>query len=233
MAKSKRFPFKHEEAGLLLHRFLVGRDDFAVHGRMRTGVRVDVLAERASGNRERLAVDLADAQQLAQYRGHAAGAMEPFAQVFARRLHVHQQRYVTAVFHPVARRDLDAGVTRHRDQVWLGIRRATDRGDRRDGIEECLAREDLRGAQILVRELDDASSGFIRDLAAFAIGRGNGRASGQRKAEHFGDGVHRRGRAHGVAVAERRRRRGGRIQELLLGDLPGGELAARTPDHGS
>ena len=137
-----------------------------------------------------------------EHRGHAAGAMESLAQVLARGLHVHEQRDVAAVVHPVARSDFDAGVTRHGDQVRLGVGRAADGGDGRDGIEERLARENLRRAQVFVRELDDAPSRFIGDLAALAIGRGNRRAAGQRQAEHLGDGVHRGSRAHGVAVAE-------------------------------
>ena len=159
--------------------------------------------------------------------------MEPLAEIFARRLHVHQQRNVAAEIHPVFRRDLDARVARHGDQVRLGIGRTADGRNCGDGIEKRFARENFRRAQIFVRELDDAAPRFVGNLAAFAIGRGNRRAAGQRQAEHFGDRVHRRRRAHRVAVAQRWRRSRGRIEELLFVDLARGELAARTPDDGA
>ena len=188
-------------------------------------------AERAPGDGQRRAVDLAGAQQLAQHGRHAAGAMEAFAQVFAGGLHVHQQRDVPPVFHPVGRRDFDARVARHRDQVRLRIGRTANRGDGRDGIEERLAREDLRRTQILVGQLDDALAGFVGDLAALAVRRGNRGAAGQRQPEHFGDGVHRGRGAHRVAVTERGRRCGRGGEKLLLVDLTRGEFAARAPDH--
>ena len=155
-------------------------------------------------------------QQLAQHGGHAAGAMESLAEIFSRRLHVHEQRHIAAVLHPVLRRDLDARVARHRDQMRLRVRRAADRGDRRDRVQERLARENRRRPQVFVRHLDDATAGRVRHLPALAIGRGNRGAARQRQAERFGDGVHRRSRAHRVAVAERRRGSAGGFEELLL-----------------
>jgi hypothetical protein len=86
----------------------------------------DVLRQRPAGDRECAAIDLADAQQLGEHGGNATGAMEPLTKIFACGLHVDQQRNVAAEIHPVFRRDFDARVARHGDQVRLGIGRTTD-----------------------------------------------------------------------------------------------------------
>ena len=76
-------------------------------------------------------------------------------------------------------------------------------------------------------------AGLIGDLAALAIGRGDRGAARQRHAERLGQRIHGGGGAHGVAVADRRRRGGHDIHELLVVDLAGGQLLARLPDHGA
>ena len=77
---------------------------------------------------------------------------------------------------------------------------------------------------------DDAPAGFVGDLAALAMGRGDRRAAGQAHAERLGERVHGRGGAHRVAMADRGR--GGRddLHELLIVDLALGEIRARAPD---
>jgi hypothetical protein len=68
-------------------------------------------------------------------------------------------------------------------------------------------------------------------IRALAVGRGDRRAARQRHAERFGQRVHGRGRTHGVAVADRRRRRGHGIDEFLVVDLAGGVVRAGLPHN--
>ena len=111
------------------------------------------------------------------------------------------------------------------------VGRAADRRIDHDGVLERLARQDVGRFQILPHHLDRAQPGLVGDLAALAIGRRDRGAAGQRHAERFGQRVHRRGRAHGVAMADRGRRGGDDLHELLVVDLAGGHPLARFPHH--
>ena len=73
-------------------------------------------------------------------------------------------------------------------------------------LRKDCARQNFRRRQIFISHVDDALARLIGDLGALAIGRGNRGASGQRQAQRFGDRVHGRGRAHGVAMTDGRRR---------------------------
>jgi hypothetical protein len=100
-------------------------------------------------------------------------------------------------------------------------------------FSKAFARQDVGGLQVLPHHLDDALAGLVGDLAALAVGRRDRGAAGQRHAERLGQRVHGRGRAHGVAVADRGRRRGDELDELLVVDLAGGQQLARLPDDGA
>ena len=110
------------------------------------------------------------------------------------------------------------------------VGRAADRAVDDDRVLEGLAGEDVRRLQILAHHLDDAPARLVGDLAALAMRRGDGGAAGQAHAERLGERVHRRGGAHGVAMADRRRRGGHDLHELLVVDLAFGEFGARAPD---
>ena len=157
--------------------------------------------------------------------------MEALAEIFAGRLHIDEQRDVVAVRHPVRVADLDPGMARHGDDVRLGIGRSADRGGQSDRVEERFAGEDLRRAQVLIGHVDDALAGLVGHLRALAIRSGDRRLAGQRHAERLRDRVHRRGRAHRVAMAGRRRAVAGAAHELLLVDLACAEQPSRAPDH--
>ena len=209
---------------------IVDRTDHLTVARLAAG---DVLGEGAPGDGQAIAVETASGGELAEHRRHAPGAVEALAEIGASGLHVEQQRDVVAVRGPVARGQLDPGVPRHRHDVRLRVGRPADRRDEADRVEEALAAQDRRGAQVFIGHVDDAQAGFIGHLPALAIGRRDRRAAGQRQAERLGHRIHRRGGAHRVAMAGRWCAVGGAIQELLLVDLAGRELAARTPDDGA
>ncbi len=113
------------------------------------------------------------------------------------------------------------------------VGRAADRRIDHDAVLERLAGQDVRGLEVFPHHLDGALAGLVGDLAALAIGRGDRRAARQREAERFGKPVHGRGSAHGVAMADRRRRGGHDLHELFIVDLAGGEPLARLPDDGA
>ncbi len=113
------------------------------------------------------------------------------------------------------------------------VGRATDRGVENDGVLERLAGHHVGRLQILVHHIDDALAGPIGHLPALAVGRWNGCRTGQLHAEPFGQRVHRRRRAHGVAIADRGSRGGDQIDEALVVDLALRQLLPRLPHHGT
>ena len=131
--------------------------------------------------------------------------MKLFAQIFAGGLHVDEQRHVMAVRLPIVDRHLDADMPRDGIDVDRRVGRAADGGIDDNRVLEGFARQNVGGFQILPDDLDGAFSRFVGNLAAFAIRRRNRRAAGERHTERLGDSVHRRGRAHRVAMTYRRR----------------------------
>ena len=109
------------------------------------------------------------------------------------------------------------------------VGRAADRGVDADRVDERLARQDVGRLAIRRDHLDDLLAGEIGAFLPIAQRRGNGGRAGQRHAERFGQAVHRRRRAHGVAVTGRRRRGRDQLDEALIVDLAGREQLARAP----
>ena len=190
---------QHQEAGVLHQRLVVAPDHVAIGlGRLAA-----IVAHGAAVDGHGVFMDALVRHQFAHHRRHAAGAVIFLAEIEAGRLHVHQQRDVVAVLLPVVDREFDADMPRQRVDMDRRVGRAADRRVDHDAVLERLAGQDVGRFQILPDHLDDPLSGLIGDLAALAIGRGDRRAARQRHAERFGQRVHRRGGAHGVAVADR------------------------------
>ena len=113
------------------------------------------------------------------------------------------------------------------------IGRAADRRVGDDRVLERLAGENVGRLQVLVHDLDRAQAGLVGDLPALAVGRRDGGAAGQAHAERLGERIHGRGRAHGVAMPDRRRRRSHHLDEFVVVDLAGGIGLARAPHRGA
>ena len=192
-----------------------------------------VLAHGVTVDGPGVLVDALVRHQFAHHGGQAAGSVVFLAEIEAGRLHVHQQRNVMAVRLPVVDREFDADVARQCVDMDRCVGRTADRGIHHDAVLERLAGQDVGGLEILPDHLDDALSGLIGDLAALAVGGGDRRTARQRHAERFRKRIHGRSRAHGVAMADRRRRGGHDIHELLIVDVTGREFLARLPDHGA
>ena len=220
---------QHDKACVLHQRLVIGADHVAV----RHGGGLAVFAHGLAVDGQRVLVDALVLDQLAHHGGHAAGAVIFLAEIEARRLHVHQQWHVMAEFLPVLDREIDADMAGGGVDVDRGVGRSADGGIDHDAVLERLAGEEVGRLEVFPDHLHRALAGFIGNLAALTIRRGYCSAPGQREAERFRQRIHRGRRAHGVAMADRRR--GGRddLHELFVVDLARGHFLARFPDHGA
>ena len=220
---------QHLEAGVLFQRLVVRADHVGV---LNLGL-LDVFADGLAVDRARLRMDAAGRDQLMQHRRQSAGAVIFLAEIFAGGLHVDQQRHLMADRFPIVDRERHADVARDGVDVDRCVAGAADRRARDNGVLERVAGEDVGGFEILVHDLDRAPAGLVGDLCTLAVGRGDGGAARQRKAERLGERIHGRGRAHGVAVTDRWRRRRDEIEKFLVVHATGGMLLARPPHHGA
>jgi len=218
---------EHDEPGIVLERRVERQDHLAVAGNRIADHLADGLAADCG-------TGLVQAARLAQFmhhRRHAASAVEAFAQVFAGGHAVDQQRYVFADALPVVQRQLDAHVPGDGDQVRRAVARGAQCRSHGNGVFEGFAGHDRRRAHILQHQFADAPAGGVGHLPALAVGRGDAGAARQRHAQGLGQGVHRQRRAHGVAVAHRRRGGGGHFHEAFIVDFACGHQVAGVPQH--
>ena len=84
----EQIALQHQEAGAFHQRLVEGRDHLAV-GRLSRPSRFSAMV--CAGDGQAAAVELAGLQQFPHDRGHAAGAVEAFAEICARRLHIGRE----------------------------------------------------------------------------------------------------------------------------------------------
>ncbi len=156
-------------------------------------------------------MDVAGRDELGHHGGNTAGTMIVLTQIFTGRLQVHQKRQAEAHLFPIGNFEFDPDVPCNAIQVIGRIGGAANGSIHGNGVLEGLACHDLRRRQIFKHHFHGAAAGLIGHLSALAVGRRDRRIAGQRHAQGLGQGVHRRGRAHGVAEACRR---GGRCHKL-------------------
>ena len=159
--------------------------------------------------------------------------MVVLAEIFARRLQIDQQRNGVADRLPVVIVERDSEVARDRVEMDGCVGRPADRRVDHDGVLERLAGHDVGGLEVLSDHLHDAPAGMVGDLAALAIGCGNGGGTRKLHAQRLRQRVHRRRSAHRVAVTDRRRRRGDPVHELVIVDLARRQELARFPYDGA
>ena len=188
--------------------------------------RVEVLADRAAGDGER--VEVQQVADLLEHRRQPAGVVEVLHQVGAGGLEVDEPRRRRAQLVEQRERQLDPEPPGVGDQVDDRVRRAGDRVQRADRVLERLAREDVRRAQVALDELDDLASGRLGEVRAARVDRRDRRAAGQRQPERLGHAGHRRRGPHRHAVAV-----GARHRVLDLGEVLLADAAARAAPRGS
>ncbi len=220
---------QHQEPRVRAQGRVMGAD----HIRVPAVPACQVFAHAAPGGGQRAIVDAPRFPQFAHHRRHPACTVEPFAKVFARGLHVDQQRHVEADRFPVLHGKVHPGMAGDGLQVRRRVGGPADGRVDDDGIFERRAGQDLRWPQILQHHRHRTFACFIGHGHAFAERRRNGRIAGQRHAQRLGHGVHRAGGAHGVAMAQRGGGRTDPGHELLIVDRPFGQQAAAFPHDGA
>ncbi|MNO79174.1 hypothetical protein D3C76_703350 [compost metagenome] len=193
----------------------------------------DDFADALAADRGAVFVQAPGFLQLMHHGRYAARTMETFAQVFACRHAVDQQGYVFADALPVIEAQLDAHMAGDGNQVRRAVTRCPQCRGHGDRIFEGCTGHDLRRTHILHDQFADALAGGVGHLSALTVRRRNARATRQRHAQGFSQGVHRQGGAHGVAVAHRGRGRGGHFHEAFVIDFPGGHQVACMPEYGA
>ena len=172
-------------------------------------------------------------EQLPHHGRQTTGAVIFFAQIFPRRLHVHQERHVVTDLFPILDCQFHANMPGDGIDMDRRIGRAANGRIGDDGVLESLAGKDVSGLEVFMHQGDRAHAGFIGDLPTLAVRRRDRSAAGQRHAKRLGQRIHGRCGAHGVAMADRRRRRRHDVEEFLVADLAGGVVFARLPDDGA
>ena len=194
-------------------------DDLGRHG-------VEVLADRPAGDGQR--VEVQQVADLLEHRRQPAGVVEVLHQVGAGGLEVDEPRRARAQLVEERERQLDPEPPRVGDQVDDRVGRAGDRVQRADRVLERLAREDVRGAQVALDELDDLPSRRLGEVRAAGVDRRDRRAARQRQPERLGHAGHRRRGPHRHAMPVRARHRVLDLGEVLLADA-----ARRAAPRGS
>ncbi len=181
-ARIKQVAVQHHKAGLLLERLLIGLD----HPLIQYSSVGQIFAHGLAGYGQSIAIQLAGLEQFSHDRRHAAGAIKAFAQVFAGRLAVDQQRNLVAKGLPILDGQFQPDVAGNGRDMDRRVGRATQRRVGDDGVAEGILGQNLGGGQVFQHHLDDALAGLVGHLLAFAIGRGDGGAAGQRQTQRFG-----------------------------------------------
>ena len=174
----------------------VKRGDDATVANLRRG---EAVGQRTPGDSQRR--DVQQRLELLEQRLHAARVMEVLDQELAGRPQVRKDRR--------AARDLVEAIEGQRhaypagegEQVDDGIRGAADRLQHGDRVVERIGGEDLRGPQVLVRQLDGTPACRLCGAVPRRIDRRDRRRSGKAHPQRFDQACQRRGGAHLVAMA--------------------------------
>lgn len=219
-------PRKTRKPAAGFQRLVITADDFLVLDDRATAV----LADRLAVDRHGVLMDEALGHQLVDDGRDTARMIVVFAEIFAGRLQVDEQRHFLAIGLPVVDGEFDADMAGERVQMDRRIGRATDRRIDADRVDEGFLGQDVGGLQVFLDHFDDAKAGQVGDLLPIAIRRRDRRRTGKLHAERFGERIHRRRRAHRVAVAGGRRRGGDQLDEAGIIDLALGEQLTGLPD---
>ena len=130
-------------------------------------------------------------------------------------------------------RKLDAEAAGNGEQMDDRVGRAADRGIDLDRVLEGVAGQHLGDRQVFLDHLDDPRAGIFGERVAPGIDRRDRRAAGRLQAESLGDTRHRRGGAHGHAMALGAAHAGFRVLVILGRHAAGAQLGGEAPDVGA
>ncbi len=220
---------QHAEPGMFLQWIIIILDDIAVFNRGILAVFTDGLAV----NSQRILMNEALPHQLIDDCWHTTRMVIIFTEIFTRWLKVDQQRNFLAIFLPVIDSQLHANVTRQRIQMDRRIGRTTNCRIHANCIDEGFLGHDVCWLQIFIDHLNNTTTSQIRDFLTITIRRWNCRRARQLHTERFGKRIHRRCRAHRVAIAGRGCRRSNQLDKARIVDLALGQQLTRLPDDGA
>ena len=169
----KQITLQHDKARILAHR-LVDRENHVCINHLRSAA---IIAHRLAVCCQRLLADQFFLHQFGDNRRHAARAVVFLSEILPCRLEIDEKRNLVADFLPVIGRQLHANMAGNRIDVDRRIRRSANGGIDDDRVLECLAGHDVGRLQIFPHHFNRTHAGFIRNLAALAIRRRNGRAT--------------------------------------------------------
>ena len=226
-AGRRQVPVQHGDARVRLERLGARTDDLPVPDLGLT----EVAHQGTAGDGDRPGVE--EVLDLAEHGQQTAGPVEVLHQEGPGRLQVHEQRDVGPGRVEVVQAQLDAEPARDRQQVHDGVRRAADRGQRDDRVEERAAAEHPTGSSVGGDHLDGQASRLVGGLQQAAVRRRDAGRPRDRGTQRLGDHRHGRGGAHRVAVPAAADHRRLRLQEVVLGERAGTDLLAEPPDVGA
>ena len=153
-----------------------------------------------------------------------------FAKVFACRLEVDQQRHLVADFLPIVIVQWHAQMPCNPVQMDRRICGAANGGVDGDRIFERFPRHHVRWFQIFVHHFNDALASGIGHLPTFPVRGWNSCGTRQLHAQRLSQRIHRRSRAHGVAIAGRRCGRSNQLHKAFIVNFTGRMHFAGFPD---
>ena len=160
-----------------------------------------ILRQSAAGDSEGVAVQ--QGKQLLEHRRDAAGVEEVFHLILPGGAHVGDERAAAAQLIESRQGQVKAGAASDGGQVDDGVGAAAEGVEQGDGVVKGFGCQDLGGAEVLLDQLDDLSSGGGRQAQAARIGGRDRPIARQRHAQRFHQRVHGRGRAHDHAMPVR------------------------------
>ena len=163
---------------------------------------LQLLGERAPGDRHAIAVQQAVLEQHLEHLRHAARAVEIDRDVASRGLEIAEHRHLPAHALEVVDRPFDARRVRDGEVVQDGVRRAAGRHDERHRVLDRLARDDVARLQVVLDRCDEHAGRGGRRVRFLGVGRRELRRAEQAHAERFERGRHRVRGVHPAARAD-------------------------------
>ena len=158
-ARRREVAAEHGNATVRDNRPVERPDDFRIERRRVAAV----VPDSQPIDRHRVLVQKAMLRERAHDGEQPARVIEVLHHEAAGRHHVGQRRHGAPERVPIVERQRHARASCHRQQMNDRVRGPAYRAVHADGVLKCLPRQNLRDADIVVREIDDAAARFMRE----------------------------------------------------------------------